>query len=188
MKKIILDHDLGSDCDDAAAAAIAIKSHKNGTCKVLAITQSIGSHYGSYAIQALCEYFDVSDIPIGINVESDLNDDDGFATCTKFTTEKYFKGRVLPRLEGNTRLLRKILAENGKKDITFVTTGPLTTVSELFKTRADDISEKSGLQLFKENVVEFVCGVGNVHDPNNREWNIRADPTSAIDEIGRAHV
>ena len=183
MKKIIFDHDLGSDCDDAGAAAIVIKAHMAGECECLAITHAIGDHHGAYAIKAICEYFGADDIEVGCNRENNKLSTPDYYTCTKYTTEKYFKDRELPYLESNVKILRRIMASNGAKDITLVTTGPLTTIYELYKSGPDDISPKTGRELVQENVAEFICGAGCFNDPNCREWNLRADMESALDVI-----
>lgn len=189
IKKIIYDHDLGSDCDDAGAIAILVKAHKAGRCRALAITNCIGDHYGAYCTGAICEYFGVSDIEIGCNRENDKLSDSSYHHCTKTTAEKWYNGREYPEYESNVKLLRRIFANNNKKDITFVTTGPLTTVFELFKSGADEISDKSGRELFIENVAEFVCGAGNfTGDTQNREWNLRADPESALEVVNKPAV
>ncbi|MBE6562847.1 MAG: hypothetical protein E7660_03830 [Ruminococcaceae bacterium] len=186
LKKIIYDHDLGSDCDDAGALAILIKAHKAKRCKALAITCCIADKYSAPCTDAICQYFGVSDIPIGRNLENDKHSAPCYHDCTKVTCEKWYGDKPMPEHESNVKLLRRILAENGKKDITFITTGPLTTVFELFRSGADEISPKSGRELFAENVTEFVCGAGNfTGDRANREWNIRADSESAVEVINR---
>ncbi len=188
MKKVILDHDLGSDCDDAAAAAIVLKAHKRGECKCLAITHAIGDHYGAYCIAAIAEYFGVSDVEIGINLENNKMTEYYYHDVTKAPAEKYFKGREFPKLESNVRILRRIFANNGARDITFMSTGPMTTLFELLHTGADDISPKSGLELFRENVCEYVAGACCFCDPNNLEWNIRADSESSMYVINELHL
>lgn len=180
-KKIIYDHDLGSDCDDAGAIAILVKAHKAGRCRALAITSCIADPYGAICTGAICEYFGAGDIEIGRNLSNSKLSEEGYDVCTKGTAEMWYKDRAYPEYESSVTLLRRILAENGKKDITFVTTGPLITVHELLKSGPDEISPKTGKELFEENIAEFVCGAGNFSgDTENREWNIRADPESAL--------
>ena len=180
-KKIIYDHDLGSDCDDAGAVAILVKAHKAGRCRALAITSCIADPYGAICTGAICEYFGVDDIPIGANRSNNKLSEKGYDDCTRVAAEKWYNGGPYPEYESSVTLLRRILAENGKKDITFVTTGPLITVHELLKSGPDEISPKTGKELFEENIAEFVCGAGNfTGDTENREWNIRADPESAL--------
>ncbi len=189
LKKIIYDHDLGSDCDDAAALAILIKAHKAKRCKALAVTCCIADKYSAPCTQAICEYFDVSDIPIGRNLENNKHSEDCYHDCTKVTCEKWYGDREPPSHESNVKLLRRVLAENGKKDITFITTGPLTTVFELFRSGPDEISKKTGRELFGENVAQFVCGAGNfTGDTENREWNLVADPEAALEVVNEPEV
>lgn len=189
LKKIIYDHDLGSDCDDAGAIAILVKAHKAERCKALAITCCVADKYSAPCTQAICEYLGVWDIPIGRNLENSKHSSEGYHDCTKVAVEKWYGDRALPEYESNVRLLRRTLAENGKRDITFITTGPLTTLYELFLSGADDISAKTGRELFAENVSEFVCGAGNfTGDTANREWNVRADSESAVEVINKSDI
>jgi len=185
-KKIILDHDLGSDCDDAGAIAILMKGHLQGRCRALAVTHTIADHYGQYAACAIAGYYGVTDVPFGINLENDRLSGEEYRASSKYAAEKYFAGRGLPELEGNVGLLRRVLAANGRKDISLVTIGPLTTVCGLLRSGPDGVSPKTGRELFRENVSEFICGGCNFVDSAVSDWNIAADPDASDEVVNRA--
>ena len=180
MKKLIFDHDLGSDCDDAGAGAIVAKAVKAGDCKVLAVTHAISDPYGQYAMEAIFEYLGVTGIPFGYNLENQKLGTEDYHQCAKYAVEKYFGNRPLPERKSNIKLLRKVLAENNQKDITLLTTGPSVTLFELYRTQGDEISPKSGRELVADNICEFIYTGGNFVSSEVMDWNNRADPESSF--------
>lgn len=191
MRKIIFDHDLGSDCDDGGAGAILAKAHRDGKVQVLAVTHAIANPYGQYCMEAIFEYLGVKDVPFGYNLENDKCSDEGYGMSTKVPAEKYYtqNGRPFPERQSNIKLLRRIFAENGgKKDIFFVMTGPLITLHELYRSGPDEISPKTGLELAKENIAQIIIAAGNFQDPEVREWNIRCDAESALAVLNNSPI
>lgn len=75
MLNIIIDTDLGYDCDDGGALIIANKLHKKNKINVLAITHCVNSIEGAMAIKKINDYYGNSDIPIGVsdNYAFDVN-------------------------------------------------------------------------------------------------------------------
>lgn len=191
MKKVLFDHDLGSDCDDGAAGAIFAKAHREGLIRLLGVTHAIANPHGQYCMEAIFEYLGVKDVPFGYNLENDKCGDDGFHIATKSPADRYFteKGRPFPERKSNIKLLRKILAENGgKKDITLAMTGPFITLHELYKSAPDDISPKTGLELAKENLERIIIAGGNFQSFEVQEWNIRADAESALAVLNNSPI
>lgn len=186
-KKLLYDHDYGADCDDGGAIVMVVKAHKAGNINCLAITDCIGDPWGSIATKAICEYYDVFDIPIGCNKENDKMTADAYHGCTKVPAEKWYAGKELPQFESNVKLWRKILAANGKKDITVATSGPLITIFNVLNSGPDEISPKTGRELFVENVCEFVVGGGHFlewqREMGCREYNFWEDSESSMDII-----
>ncbi len=66
MGKLIIDTDLGYDCDDAGALAVANIMKNEGAVDVLAITHSVNKKIGAEAIRLINDYYNNSEIPIGI--------------------------------------------------------------------------------------------------------------------------
>lgn len=177
MKKIIFDHDFGSDCDDGGAGAMLVKAAQKGLVKILAVTHAVANPYGQYCMEAIFEYLGMKDVPFGYNLENDKFSTDDYHSCTKTAADAYYikKDRPFPERKSNIKLLRKVLSGNGAKDITLVTTGMLTTIYELCRSGADEISPKTGLELLQENIAEFVLTGANFESEEVREWNVRAD-------------
>lgn len=176
VKEIVFDHDLGSDCDDGGAAAMLIKAHREGYCKVLAITGCVYNPYASYCVGVMCSRFGVDDIDIGINRDRDTLNQYYWYNCTKAAAEKYLGGNY-PDYESNVALIRRKLA-GSHGNVTFITTGCLATVMALLESGADSLSDKTGLELFKDNVGHYVCGGGNF-PYGTRENNFLCDAEAA---------
>ncbi len=175
MKKIILDHDLGPDCDDAAAICIAVKAHMKGEINCLAITSCMNTSMSAYAGAAVPHYLGCNDIPFAYNNERSATGMN-VRCCGTPATQYWNKQSAWPTIYYNTPLLREILANNGgERDILFITIGPLTTLYCLFNSPADQFSELNGRELWAANVSHYVCGGGNFSHLNDNEHNFQND-------------
>ncbi|MBQ7715260.1 MAG: nucleoside hydrolase [Clostridia bacterium] len=175
MRKVILDHDLGPDCDDAAAVCIVVKAHMKGEINCLAITSCMYTSMSAYAAQAVPDYLGCYDIPFSYNNERSATGTN--VRCCGTPATRYWNNHgPWPTIYHNTSLLRQILAANGEKgDIIFITTGPLTTLYCLFNSQGDSVSPMTGRQLFAANVGSYVVGGGNFSNLNDNEHNFAED-------------
>ena len=55
MNKLIVDTDIGQDCDDVCALVVLLELQRRGEIEVLAITNCTSSHWSSYSIAYICE-------------------------------------------------------------------------------------------------------------------------------------
>ena len=65
MKKLILDTDLGSDCDDCGALSVIHNLQSEGKCELLGVMCNIANEHSPVAVKAINEWFKRGDIPIG---------------------------------------------------------------------------------------------------------------------------
>ena len=65
VKRIFVDTDLGSDCDDGGALALLHALAGLGLCDIIGITYCISCESGPAAIDAINRYYGRQDIPIG---------------------------------------------------------------------------------------------------------------------------
>ena len=175
MQKVILDHDLGPDCDDAAAVCIVVKAHMKGGINCLAITSCMYTSMSAYAAQAVPDYLGCHDIPFSYNNERSATGTN--VRCCGTPATRYWNNHgPWPTIYYNTPLLRQIFADNGGKgDIIFITTGPLTTLYCLFNSQGDSVSPMTGRELFAANVGSYVVGGGNFQNLNDNEHNFAED-------------
>ena len=175
--KVILDTDLGSDCEDAGALAVLHKLEKQGKAQILAVTHCTSEIGGAVTIQAINELYGRGDIPVGRYETKTFLEEDYCKKYTAYIMSDYLKERQMPEFKNAVKLLRKTIAEN--KDITLIEIGPMNNITELLKSRADEFSCLSGIELVKENVKEMYVMGGHFKDTDYKEYNIVCDIESA---------
>lgn len=175
VKKIILDTDMGVDCDDAVALAILLNKHIAGEIQIGCITASSTREGATATVQAITNYYGVH-LPIGAmaspSLECDKINNYGKAVKDLYGTKDSSQDAVL--------LLRKTLAQQEGK-CTIAAIGPLSNMERLLKSGADEISPLDGEGLVREKVSEiFVMGGSfaqnydflNLHEEAAPEWNM----------------
>ena len=94
-EKLIIDTDLGFDCDDAGALAIANKLKNEGKIDILAVTHSVNKKIGGEAINLINDSYGNADIPVGIAERYALNVDEFYEELQEwnyFVTFTYSNG------------------------------------------------------------------------------------------------
>lgn len=177
MVKLILDTDLGGDCDDAGALALLHNLLKQGKAECLAITTCSSAIYSATTIQYMNECFGRGNIPLGKNEAKPFLETANFHLYAEPLSEEYLENHGLPKIENAVRLLRRKLSEN--KNVTLVTIGMLNNIADLLRSEADDISPLNGIELVEKHVNALFAMGGNFEDLNHSEWNIACDVESA---------
>jgi len=72
---LIIDTDLGPDCDDAGALAVAHALEQRGEAKVLAVGYATSNPYGAPACDAINTYYGRGDCPVGTLKEGGFLED-----------------------------------------------------------------------------------------------------------------
>ena len=131
MKKLILDTDIGVDCDDAVALALLMALQKEGFCDLLAISTCTARVGATAAVRAITDYYGAYDIPCG-RMYSPVLPCDRTNNYAEKLMKKYKKAEAE---EESVHLLRKTLAKAQEK-VVLVAIGPLTMIVSLaFKER-----------------------------------------------------
>lgn len=178
MRKLLLDTDLGSDCDDVGACALALHAHRAGDIRLLALTHCIGNHYGARFIRLMCDYAQI-DIPVGVLYDDTFMNGEEYERYAKPYCDAYPESRTYV-FEDAVRLLRRTLADNGGlRDITLATIGPLRNIHRLLLSPPDDLSPLTGDELVRENVREGVFMLGGFEHPERPEYNVVMDIPAA---------
>ena len=176
MEKIIIDTDLGFDCDDAGALAIANKLKNESKIDILAVTHSVNKKIGCDAIKLINDYYGNPDIPVGIAERYAMNVDN-FAEeyCAKFRYTEDFCGwsedptfyKILKEFNlgkyndvaypSAKKLIVETLEKSEEKSVTVVCIGQANNV-------ADVLSENFALFCRKVKRVVVMCGNFNDYD------------------------
>lgn len=183
MKKVILDTDIGVDCDDAAAIGVLLELERRKVCDIKGITTSTTREGAAETVQAILDYYGVEKrIGVMHNPVLACDETNMYARALK---EKYgCKGTKTDAVE----LLRTLLAETEEK-VTLIAIGPLSNIANLLRTPADAISPLSGQELLEQRVESLYIMGGSFTQydvagtPNGgavmQEWNILQDIESA---------
>ena len=139
--KIILDTDMGGDCDDAGALAMLHALADRQECEILAVTHCCrGRQYGA-CIEAINRYYGRSGIPVGVFA------DDSSASCGN----DVYASAIASRFPSDTEypdslaLLRKTLASAEDESVTLAVIGSMYTMRRLLESEADDICSMNGI-------------------------------------------
>ncbi len=187
MKKIILDTDLGGDCDDVGALAVLDGLVKAGKAELLAVTYCIGNPWGGYFTRHMLDTRGYKSVPLGVLKEPDFMATPFYEKYSRAYCEAF--GVAKTDNEDAVRVLRRTLANNGGvRDITLVAIGPLRNIANLLASQADDISPLSGKELIAQNVCLFATMLGRFDAPDTVEWNVEMDIPSAVTAIGEMPV
>ncbi len=174
IRKIILDTDIGPDCDDCGALAILDVYHKAGKIQLLGVSHCTSDLLGADVIAAIHDHFGVS-TPIGQTERQGFLQD-----LTKYTapvSAKYRENHEPAQTEPALSLLRRLLRDN--RDVTMVFIGPLNNMGDLLLSGGDDISPLTGVELIAQSVREVIVMGGNFQNFAHGEYNIQCDVPAA---------
>ena len=173
--KLIIDTDIGPDCDDAGALAVAHALQTRGQCRVEAVTHTTSSRYGAGCADAINRWYGRGDIPVGTLENAGFLTGLAYERYNRYVAEhypnRYPDGRQVP---GATAVLRQVLASGS--DFVICAIGPLVNLSRLLDSKADSGSPLDGHQLVRATVRRLVVMGGGFAGP---EWNFQMDPRAA---------
>lgn len=169
---LILDTDVGSDCDDMMSLAYLVYAQKFLNTSITAITYSNGCEFGPATIQAFLKSMGTATLPIGLpNVPVKKYDN----YCRQIVEK--FGGQEVTVCDA-VELMRRTLVENENNIICGI--GALTNIAALLNSKADEISSLDGVELVKEKCKKVVLMAGKFNNYNeNGEWNVRLDIPAA---------
>lgn len=177
MKKFFIDTDIGSDCDDAGALALLHHLLKKEQAELIGCTHCGSDIGGAITIEAINSRFGQAGLPIGRFTKHPFLEEE---VCKKFTSqisENYLAEHPMPEFEDAVKVLRRALAQN--KDVTLITIGMFNNIAELLRSKPDEISEKTGVELCRDSVSGMYSMGGHFADASYIEYNIKCDIESA---------
>ncbi|OHF03649.1 inosine/uridine-preferring nucleoside hydrolase [Colletotrichum orchidophilum] len=183
-KNLIVDTDLFSDCDDAAALLLAATSPE---VNLLGVNINSQSSYSVLAASAILNQYGHAQVPVG--GRRPLNDVPFFDNRAKRAGEfasklaNYWSKSISDAEEAwdPVDLYRKLLSEAEDDSVTIASIGFLHNLSGLLNSSADSRSPLSGPELVNAKVKELVVMGGDY--PNGFEFNFWGD-----DPYETAHV
>ncbi|MBQ2940939.1 MAG: nucleoside hydrolase [Clostridia bacterium] len=179
--QIILDTDIGWDCDDAGALALIHRLCDKGEAKLLAVTHCYNSPYCAGCIDAINRFYGC-EVPIGINFAgTERKNPKGVYAgelCEKFPNSYPANSDDNENGPADTlEVLRKTLADAEDGSITLVVTGTLTSMARLVMSKADVFSSLSGKELIAKKVKRTVVMGGRFFESWPMVLYESGDPT-----------
>jgi hypothetical protein len=177
--KVILDTDMGSDCDDVGAMALLHKYADQGKVEILGCIYSSGKiPYGAGVIEAINIYYGRPDIPVGANWNEEVGDPvDKMGTEELSKNMEMYKNTIVHNkdAEEQTRLNRKLLTSQDDNSVDYITIGHTKGLYDLLVSEADDISPLNGQELVSKKIRRWVAlGALRANNPEGhftKDWN-----------------
>lgn len=199
MKKVLfIDTDLGGDCDDVGAVALANIFKNNDIIEIAGMTHTTSLPWGPACIEIINKFYNNDSIPIGATsrVNYCVENTNKFAEKMANAFSHTLKDRE--KVVDSVKFIRETLSNAEDNSITFVCIGQLNNASDLLDSSPDEISYLSGIELVRQKVKEFVIMGGLFKSDNekimfcgseyNREYNILTDIKSAQNFIKKVPV
>ena len=166
-RDVILDTDMGPDCDDAGALAILLGYIKEYKVKLLGVANCTSNVYANGAIRAICEYYGFDEPFVGQHKGAPMLPDG--LKYNKLLTQKYCKYESSAcAAEDSVEFYKKLLTNAKDDSITVITIGTFTNIASILNEEPD---------LFNRKVHSIVSMAGEF--PSGREFNVYSDPISA---------
>ena len=168
MRRFIVGTDWWTDCDDAVAMRLLARAHRKGEIRLLGVGMNGCMEYSAASLDGFLVYEGVDDVPLGIDLAG--NDFGGHPPYQKRLAplaRRYLKNEDA---EDAARLYRRLLAE-GEEKVEIIEIGYPQVLANALMSGADDISEKSGMELFREKVGKIWMMAGKWDEENGRENN-----------------
>lgn len=174
----ILDTDIGPDCDDAAALALAALYARRADSRLLAVTHCTSSPWGAGAVRAILRWYGLPELPVG------TLKDEGFLVGQECERYNRALAESLPpaarEAEDSVSLLRRVLAAQQDGSVEFISIGPLRNLAKLLVSAPDAASPLTGRELVRQRVTRLTLMAGNFTPScTSPEWNVEMDIPSA---------
>ena len=168
MRNFILGTDWWTDCDDAVAVRLLVRAAKEKKIRLLGVGLNGCMEFSAASMDAFLAREGMDDIPIGLDTEA-----------TDFTGVPSFQKNLAPHAkrylsnadaEDAVRLYRRLLAEaDGPVEI--IEIGFMQVIAAVLQSGADDISDKTGVELFREKVAKVWAMAGKWDKDGEAEHN-----------------
>lgn len=169
--KVILDTDIGPDCDDTGALAILNLLCDEGAAELMAVTHCTGSPYGVPTISAINRRFGRR-VPIGTCKDANFLST-GAALVYTPSVAAQFPHDFPPGVEQPDALsvFRKALTGAEDQSITVIAIGPLVNLASFLR-------DEACARLIASKVLRLVEMAGSF-GPHFVEWNVEQDIPAA---------
>lgn len=182
-KTLLLDTDIGPDCDDVGAIAVMAALAERYGVSVGAVVSCTSSPYGAPCAEALCRFAGLRVGAFAENKCPHLLDLERYRRYDRSIAERFGSPKCYP---DSTETYRRTLAGLPDGSAVIVAIGPFSTLAQLLDSRPDEISPLDGVTLLRRKVSAVIAMAGKY--PRGLEWNIEMEPVSARRFLGACPV
>ncbi len=176
--RVILDTDMGSDCDDAGALAVLHALADRGEAEILAcIYSSEKNRFGPGCIAAINQYYGRGEIPIGAATGEEVGDPrNDFLEAIATDTGRYCH-RIQTRddVPDQVSVYRRALTLSPDHSVTIVSIGHTKGLLALLHSGPCEFSPANGRELVALKVKEWVVMGGAFPVEERPGWNFGAN-------------
>ena len=149
--KVILDTDMGSDCDDAGAMAVLHTLANKGEVELLGVMfSSAKNRFGVGVCDAINTYYGRDDLPLGQNTYDDVGDPRDFYSKKIATDTALYHHNVIDSCMDMVSAYKSLLRKESDDSVTIITIGHPIGLVHLMR---DD----EGARLAKKKVSRWVA-------------------------------
>ena len=178
-RTVLLDTDIGPDCDDVGALAVLIYYAKKYNFTIGGICNCTSNKGGNGVIDAVCRRCGMETPPLGQWHGKGFMDSAEHCKYNVAVAEAHseaYRNGTLP-VDDEVTFYRKRLAAARDSEVMVISIGMFNNLAALLDSPADDISPLTGMELVKAKVYALVSMAATL--PQGRECNVVSDYKSA---------
>lgn len=187
-RAVILDTDIGPDCDDAGAVAVLIHYAKQYNFPIIGAANCTSNPAGNATLKTLFEFCDYPTPPMAKWDGEGFFDQPQYCTYNTTIAERFqpdYMKNEANNIEAPVSFYRRLLAGAEDNSVMLITIGMFNNIAALLNSSADEYSELDGKSLVQKKVYAVVS-MGCKY-PEGREFNIYCAKDAAqtvLTEIG----
>lgn len=172
-RSVILDTDIGPDCDDVGALAVMFSYARALGTPILGVNNCTSNPYGTVTIDAVREYCGMPEFAVGEYSKPGFYADhdryNKYVAETYSTKYKNGEFKSIPHVE----FYRSLLSDAEDDGVILITIGMFNAFADFLKSGADDISPLTGIELAAKKLHAVVSMAAVL--PAGREFNVICD-------------
>lgn len=177
MRQMILGTDWWTDCDDAVALRLLSRAHLRGDINLCGIGINACMEYTVASVDGFLHKEGITDMPLGIDLEgTDFGRNPAYQKRLSQYAVRYHRNE---EIEDAVRLYRRLL-EAAKEPVEIVEIGYFQVIANVLKSPADDISDKTGVELVREKVSKIWAMAGKWDGEGEKENNFCRNARTAV--------